>query len=235
MNILDLFNKPLITISESEKEPINALDLLHKPLITISESEKKPINALDLLHKPIITISESEKEPINALDLLNEPISNEFNNSDTLKSPIKVIGIDVPSKLNTKIKINVIKPTQQDKSVIEQQTPVKVIRVQVPKSEPKSNNCQDNKTIKINIIKTDDQKMNKNIDIKALQEKDAKTQTEMNNLEADNKLLLKKLIEMNNLEADNKLLSKKLAEITTAYGNVCNYNKNLSIALSMRR
>ena len=51
----------------------------------------------------------------------------------------------------------------------------------------------------------------------------------------DIKLNYDKLIEMNNLEADNKLLSKKLAEITTAYGNVCNYNKNLSIALSMRR
>jgi hypothetical protein len=176
------------------------------------------MNILDLFNKPLITISESEKEPITALDLLHKPISNKLNNSDTLKSPIKVIGIDVPTKLNTPIKINVVKPNEQDKSVIEQQTPVKVIRVQVPKLEHKSNNCQDNKTIKINIIKTDDEKINQNIDIKAFQEKDAKRQTEMNNLEADNKLLL-----------------KKLAEMTTAYSNVCNYNKNLSIALSMRR
>ena len=207
---------------------MNILDLFTKPLITISASEKEHTNALDLFNNPLITISASEKEHINALDFLNKPISNEFNNidklnsdklnSDKLKSPIKVIGIDVPAKLNTQIKINVIKPNKQDKCVLEQQTPVKVIRIQIPKSEPKLDNCQVSKPIKINIIKTDDQKMNTHEDTKAFEEKEAKIQTKMNNL-----------------EADNKLLSKKLVEMTTAYVNVCNYNKNLSIALAMRR
>ena len=176
------------------------------------------MNILDLFNKPLITISSSEKQPINALDLLNKSILNELNNSDKLKSPVKVIGIDVPPKLNTQIKINIVKSNEQDKFVLEEDTPVKVIRVEVPKSEPKLDNCQVSKTIKINIIKTDDEKMNTNVDIKAFEKKEAQTQTKINNL-----------------EADNKLLSKKLAEMTTAYVNVCNYNKNLSIALSMRR
>jgi hypothetical protein len=104
------------------------------------------MNILDLFNKPLI----SEKQPINAIDLFNKPISNEFNNNDKLKSPIKIIGLNVPSKLNTQLKTNVTEPN-------EQQTPVKVNRVQVPKLEPKSDNCQVSKPIKINVMKPNEQ------------------------------------------------------------------------------
>jgi len=175
-------------------------------------------NKLDLNNDKLICLDLSEKETINGSDLFNKPISNISTESMKVTNPKNVIqhsSLDLlrdPPKLNTPIKINKLKLNSEDKLDIEEQTPVKLIKVEVPETKPKPTYTQENKVVKINIIKTD-VATNNDQDIK-----EAKIMTKINNL-----------------ELENKLLSKKLAEMTTAYVNVSNYNKNLLIALSMRR
>jgi len=203
-NKLDLNNDKLICLDLSEKETINGSDLFN--------------NKLDLNNDKLICLDLSEKETINGSDLFNKPISNISTESMKVTNPKNVIqhsSLDLlrdPPKLNTPIKINKLKLNSEDKLDIEEQTPVKLIKVEVPETKPKPTYTQENKVVKINIIKTD-VATNNDQDIK-----EAKIMTKINNL-----------------ELENKLLSKKLAEMTTAYVNVSNYNKNLLIALSMRR
>ena len=230
---------------------MSILDLLNNSILNdlaVSAPKNEPTIALDLCDDTVSNES-SIIEPITALDLFNKPTSTEHNNTVPPTTSIKLIGIDGPkskilsvqpnaivadipkrtiveTKLNTPIKINVVKPTNQDKHTMEQQTPVKVLRIRTPVPEPKIVVAsQVNKVIKINIINTTDAKVNS-----------VKTYDKViNSVKVDDKKHDETQRRINHLELENKLLSKKLADITTAYLNVCQHNKNLSFVLSMRR
>jgi len=219
-NKLDLNNDKLICLDLSEKETINGSDLFNKPISNISTESMKVTN-------PKNVIQHSSLDLLRDPPKLNTPIKInklKLNSEDKLdieeQTPVKLIKVEVPetkpkptyTQENKVVKINKLKLNSEDKLDIEEQTPVKLIKVEVPETKPKPTYTQENKVVKINIIKTD-VATNNDQDIK-----EAKIMTKINNL-----------------ELENKLLSKKLAEMTTAYVNVSNYNKNLLIALSMRR
>jgi hypothetical protein len=164
----------------------------------------------------------------------NNDVVNTIKKNDavnTIKNNDVVNTIKKNDVVNTVNKIKIHRIKDDEPKINEPDIPVKIIKINVPNQKPVIQSHEDKKTDKpiekpqeIKILQIQINKSESIDNVKAIE---PSLPHQQQNPEVQNKLT--------QLENQNRLLAQKLAEMTAAYAHACQQNKNLAIALSMRR
>jgi hypothetical protein len=202
-----------------KEEP--AVVVKQEPDVVVKQEPAAPVHRLSSLLNPPIqklssillnsapsvkSVSDTKNDAVNTIKI--QRIKDDEPKINEPEIPIRVLKIDVPKQ---KPVVHVAEPE-----------PTKITIVKMEADKPVIEKQQEIKVIKVQIPKIENKES-----VKAIEPLPQKQQPQQPNPEVQNKL--------NQLELQNKLLAQKLAETTAAYAHACQQNKNLAIALSMRR
>jgi len=235
--LMSLFSQTMQPVAVVQEEPVPVV--VEEPVPVVVE-EPVPVVVEEpvpvVVEEPVPVVVE-DPVPVVPHRSSGQRLSSIFSISSPKDKSAPVIKSDGVNK----IKIHRIK---NDEPVIEPNIPIRIIKIDVPKQKTMVTTPHpQEKPQMIKIVKTANDKQEKPQQVKILNVKTPKTENK-ESVKAIEPLISRQQSQqptpevqtkLNQLDQQNKILTQKLTEMTAAYVHAYQQNKNLAIALSMRK